>query len=141
MKIREAATLKKDNEMLLATEGQDLIAKEFMMHRKCFKDYTRICSKRPSNASYIDHHNENETKSNNLYSFVRHHVIGCMQTASMKLLTDIYGYDGDDTRLRNKVKKKLEEKFPRELLFVSVSYHQPMLVISQKVKYDAIQQA
>ena len=104
-----------------------------MIHRKCYKDYTRICSKRPSDGSNIDLHNENEAKSNNLYSFVSHHVIGCMQTASMKLLTDIYGYDGDDTRLRNKVKKKLEEKFPEELLFVSVSYHQSMLVISQKV--------
>ena len=112
MKIKEAATPIKDDEMSLAIEGQDLTAKEFMMHRKCYTDYTRICSKRPSDGSNIDLHNENDAKSNNLYSFVRHHVIGCMQTASMKLLTDIYGYNGDDTRLRNNVKKKLEEKFP-----------------------------
>ena len=78
MKVKEAEILKKDDEMLLAIEGQDLIAKEFMMHRKCYKDYTRICSKRPSDGSNIDLHNENEAKSNNLYSFVRHHVIGCM---------------------------------------------------------------
>lgn len=130
--IWHAANLKKDSEMMLAIEGQDLIAKEFMMHRKCYKDYTRTCSKASTAETENDQH-QCQTNSSELLSFVENHIIGCKQSASMKLLTEIYGFDGDDTRLRAKVKKKLEDHFPGELLFVSVSYHQPLMVISQKV--------
>ena len=31
--------------MLLAVTGEDLIAKEFKIHDKCYKDYTCVCSK------------------------------------------------------------------------------------------------
>lgn len=130
--ILQAANLKNDSEMMLAIGGQDLIAKEFMMHRKCYKDYTRICSK-SSTASTQNDQYRCQTNSSELLSFVENHIIGCKQSASMKLLTEIYGFNGDDTRLRAKVKQKLEEHFPGELLFISVSYHQPLMVISQKV--------
>jgi len=105
-RIMQAASLKNDYGMTLAIEGQDLIAKEFMMHRKCYKDYTRICSKPSTATSQDNYQHQCQTNSNELYSFVQNHVIGCKQSASMKLLTEIYGLDGDDTRLRAKVKKK-----------------------------------
>lgn len=92
-KIRQSAGLKNDSGMMLAIEGQDLIAKEFMMHRKCYKDYTRICSK-PSTASSTDYQDQCQTNSNELYSFVENHIIGCKQSASLKLLTEIYGLNG-----------------------------------------------
>lgn len=108
--IWQATKLKNDSEIMPAIEGQDLIAKEFMMHRKCYKDFTRICSK-PSIAASQNYEHQCQTNTGEFFSFVENHIIGCKQSASMKLLTEIYGLNGDDTRLRAKVKKKLENHF------------------------------
>ena len=43
-RISKAAEMKKDEELLLNITGVDLIAKEFMMHMKCYKDYIRVLS-------------------------------------------------------------------------------------------------
>ena len=80
--ILQAANLKNDSEMMLAIEGQDLIAKEFMIHRKCYKDYTRICSKSSTSSTQNDQH-QCQTNSSDLLSFVENHIIGCKQSASM----------------------------------------------------------
>ena len=42
--ISDAAEMKKDEELLLSIRGVDLIAKEFMMHLKCYKGYIRVLS-------------------------------------------------------------------------------------------------
>ena len=44
-KIQLTENLNKDYDILLAATGEDLIAKEFKIHEKCYKDYTRVCSK------------------------------------------------------------------------------------------------
>eukprot|EP00794_Sanderia_malayensis_P000918 gene918-226_t len=46
--IEKAAILRKDEEMLRIISGEDLIAKEFHIHQKCYKDYTLIVSKQSS---------------------------------------------------------------------------------------------
>ena len=43
--VKLAAKLQKDEELLCAIVEEDLIAKEFKMHAKCCRDYTRICTK------------------------------------------------------------------------------------------------
>ncbi len=129
-----AAELHNDEEMRLAVSGEDLIAKEFRYHEKCYKDYTRICSK---STQKVINEDDVSTSVNfgdfdALKEFVQEHVINGDQSVSMKLLTDVYGLNKDDTRVRSKVKKKLENEFGDQILFVSVAYHEAQVVISRK---------
>ena len=43
-RISEVAEMKKDEELVLNIRGVDLIANDFMMHMKCYKDYIRVLS-------------------------------------------------------------------------------------------------
>ena len=63
--------------------------------------------------------------------FVRGHVIGRNQCVSMKILTEIYGFDKDDNRLRGKVKQRLEKEFRDEILFLSTCYHEVQIIVSK----------
>ena len=44
--VKLAAKLQKDEELLSAIVKEDLIAKEFKMHVKCYRDYIHICTKK-----------------------------------------------------------------------------------------------
>ena len=52
------------------------------------------------------------------------------------MLTELYGFDKEDSRLRNKVKQKLEQEFNDRIYFVSTSYHEAEVVISRRVLID-----
>jgi hypothetical protein len=43
--IKHAALLQDDKELILLVANEDLIARELKMHEKCYRDYTRICTK------------------------------------------------------------------------------------------------
>ena len=107
--------------MLLAVTGEDLIAKEFKIHDKCDKDYTRVCSKPILKKSSTDQTSKDLDNFRNLENFVQEHIHGD-QSVSIKLLTELYGFDKEDSRLRNKVKQKLEQEFNDRICFVSTSY-------------------
>ena len=40
--VKLAAAVHSDDEVLCQVTGEDLIAKEFKMHLKCYKEYTRV---------------------------------------------------------------------------------------------------
>lgn len=114
--IQNAAKLHKDQGMLLRITGQDLIAKEFKMHPKCYREYTRITTLKPtdtkSTAIIRDDNNVPESSTTNFPSvcdFINDHVIAGKQFASLRVLTEIYGFDEDDCRLRGKVKERLQK--------------------------------
>lgn len=50
---------------------------------------------------------------------------------SIRVLTDMYGFDSTDDKLRAKVKQRLENTFGDKLIFMSISYHEPQLMISR----------
>ena len=52
---------------------------------------------------------------------------------SIKLLTEVYGLDKEDCRLRGKVKQMLLREFNDELLFVTVSNNEAQVVLSKNV--------
>ena len=131
--LKRAAELQNDEEMLLAITDQDLIAREFKMHPQCYKEYTRVCSKQSTRANQPEVSNVNEdetstsqkTKTNfeSVCAFVQQHVIDGNQSISLKVLTDIYGFDKEDSRLRAKVKKRLEQAFAEKIVFVPRRVH------------------
>ena len=134
--IKRAARLHNDDEMRMAVDGEDLIAREFKMHEKCYKDFTRICSKETEmgdRKSCQDESNDSKERLTRLFQFVKDHVIEGEQAISIKLLTEIYGLDEEDCRLRGKVKQMLLKEFKEELLFVTVSINEAQVVISKNV--------
>ena len=46
--VKLAAKLQKDEERLCAIVEEDISAKEFKMHAKCYRDYARICTEETS---------------------------------------------------------------------------------------------
>ena len=147
-KLKQAARLHNDEHFLFIMSGdEDLIAKEFKMHEKCYKDYTRICSRQPV-ASTSKESNENEdsygtgengSKIDHLCEFVRTHILEGEQSVSIKLLTEVYGLDKEDCRLRGKVKEKLLQQFGDELLFITVSSNEAQVVMSKQALLDTKQ--
>ena len=135
--IQQAASLRKDEEMLRMISGEDLIAKEFNIHQKCYKDYTVIVSKNSADTTPKANDEEqvfqeSKTRFANVCSFIREHVLEGNQCLSMKLLADMYGFNSEDKRLRMKLKQRLQSEFSDELLFVSPTCHEAQVVISKK---------
>ena len=127
--------------MLLAIKDQDLIPREFKMHPQCYKEYTRVCSKQSTTANLPDGSNDNEDETStsqktatdfeSVSAFVEQHVINGSQSVSLKVLTDMYGFDREDSRLRAKIKKRLEQAFAEKIVFVRVAYHESEIVVSK----------
>ena len=134
--IQDAAKLHEDQNMLLRITGQDLIAKEFKMHPKCYREYTRITPRKPTNTDVVTDDNtvpdSSTTNFPSVCDFINDHVIAGNQFASLKVLTEIYGFNKDDCRLRSKVKERLQKEFGDQITFVRVSYHEAEIVISSK---------
>ena len=79
---------------------------------------------------------EEKTDFESVWNFVQEHIINGNQSVSLKVLTEMYGFDKEDNRLRGKVKQRLLNTFGERVVFVSVSYHEAQLVISN----DALSQ-
>lgn len=132
--VLDAASILGDEEMLTKIRGQDLIAREFLMHRKCFRDYTRNISSNRRPTTSVDATEAdiqpNPDKLQELKQFVQENIIDNGRSVSLRLLTELYGFDPDDSRRRGKVKEKLQTLFPDQLLYVTVDYHSVQIVIS-----------
>ena len=91
--------------------GEDLTAKEFNIHQKCYKDYAVIVSK--NSADIIPKVNYEEpvfpeckTRFANVCSFIREHVLEGNQCFLMKIFADVYGFNSEDKQLRKKLKQR-----------------------------------
>ena len=142
--VKRAAELSNDTDMQLLISGQDLIAKEFKMHPNCYRDFTRICSKQSSGAaasntstsSYDDNEATDDTPDTlkgfeSVCSFISNNVIRGNQSVSLKILTDMYGFNKEDSRLRFKVKQRIQTEFGEEVAFVSISYQETQVLVSR----------
>ena len=141
--VKLAAVIHSDDEMLRQVTGEDLIAKEFKMHLNCYKEYTRVCSKQSLggiSSLSVNEDSENETRTANNFktvcSFIVDHVIRGHQSVSIKVLTEMYGFDKEDSRLRSKVKQRIENEFGDKIAFVSIAYHESQIVVSRSVLED-----
>ncbi|XP_065053916.1 uncharacterized protein LOC135682802 [Rhopilema esculentum] len=97
---------------------------------------TRITSRKPTNTDVVTDDNtvpdSSTTNFPSVCDFINAHVIAGNQFASLKVLTEIYGFNKDDCRLRGKVKERLQKEFGDQITFVRVSYHEAEIVISSK---------
>ena len=57
-------------------------------------------------------------------------------SVSIKVLTEMYGFDKEDSRLRSKVKQRIENEFGDKIAFVSIAYHEPQIVVSHSELED-----
>eukprot|EP00794_Sanderia_malayensis_P011480 gene11480-12677_t len=130
--LQLAATQKNDEEMLLAITEGDLIAKEFQYHERCYQNYVRDLSKPSKNDAKEDPVSSPSVSLERLKTFIRDHVIDACQSVSVKLLTEVYGFDSKDSRLRNKVKKKIIGEFQDQIHFVQISHNEAEVAISQR---------
>ncbi len=78
--IEKAAILREDEGMLSIISGEDLIAKEFHIHQKCYKDYTLIVSKKSSDeqAKHLDEEQifpESKFWFDKVCEFIQEHVL------------------------------------------------------------------
>ena len=140
--LQQAAALREDNNMLAEISGIDLIAKECKIHTKCYNKYTIICSKQSAALAstavqdatdeVLEANEQCTTDFDSVCSYITNHVIGGNQSVSMKALTELYGFNKEDCRLRSKVKKRLEAKFGDSILFLTVSCREAQIVISKE---------
>ena len=64
-KGEKAAKLQHDAEILLIVASEDLIAREFRMHEKCYRDNSRICIKetaQTATAASTDEDDDNDAQ-------------------------------------------------------------------------------
>ncbi len=102
--IKRAALLQHDKELLLLVANKDLIAKEFKMHEKCYRDYTCLCTKQNvtpnKNSASRSSNDDCKKRFGNLCQFVRDHIVDGGQSVSIKLLTEVYSLDKEDSRFK-----------------------------------------
>ena len=122
--------MKKDEELLLSIRGVDLIAKEFMMHMKCYKDYIRVLSQSA--------HDEKECLRevgdfNAIKNFIQNQILCNNHTVSITALHRLYniGYGSEHERsYRGKLKKRILDEFGDALSFLSINKSTPVVVVS-----------
>ena len=160
--IRDAAKLKDDKPMLTAImpETLSLRCAEFKVHEKCYRAYTLICSKargskdEPSSestadASDVDNRETTHEASEGfndsfrngdsakLFKFTLENIILIGKAVSMKVLTDVYGFDGSQRKDRYYVKKLIEGEFKDDILILNDPYEKnPQIVVRSKAYED-----
>ena len=138
--VKLAPAIHGDDEMLRQVTGEDLIAKEFKMHLNCYKEYTGVCSKQSLggvSSLSVDEDSENETRTANNFKTVCSFMVDHgHHSVSIKVLTEMHGFDKEDSRLRSKVKQRIENEFGDKIAFVSIAYHEPQIVVSRSVLED-----
>jgi len=70
--------------------------------------------------------------------YICKYVISEGKAVSMTELHEIYGLGVGDKRYRGKLKKRIEERFPDDLIFVTAKVNNPEVVISQQVFKNSI---
>ena len=70
--------------------------------------------------------------------YINRCVISEEKAVSMKVLHEIYGIQGGDSRTRNKLKKRIESHFTNMLAFIAPSHNVAEIVISKTVLDDTL---
>ena len=108
--------MKKDEELLLSIRGVDLIAKEFIMHMKCYKDYIQVLSQ----SAYDEKEFLREAGDfNAVKNFIQNQVLCNNQAGSEH-----------ERSYRANLKKRILAEFGDALSFLSVNRSTPEVVMS-----------
>ena len=117
----KAAANDKNDKLYHEIEHLDLIAKEFKVHKQCYQKFSSgyalsaRCSEevnQPKESSY------SEGKFKEVTKFVEDEIIGLGKAVSMNVIHKIYDLGVDDSRYRNKLKKRLQNYFKERISFI-----------------------
>ena len=130
--IKRAAEKRHDDKLLVEIAGQDLIAREFQKHEKCYRDYTRILYSGESKHSCI--YESGDYKA--VCEIIKYEVIAYYKCISLETIIEAYEIGKGQKQYRHMLKNRLIETFGDSILFLSPEYHSVQVVISRKCLHE-----
>jgi len=122
----KTAAKNKNQKLYQEIEHLDLIAKEFKVHKTCYKTFTLTSNSTPVSSSTQNLEadlNNSSTYDKGHFDEVKAHITDVVlnqgRVASMKTLHQLYNLGVGDCRYRNKLKKRIAEKFGNQISFLS----------------------
>ena len=136
-RIKDAAKLRMDHDALGQVCETDLIAKQLMMHRQCYIDYTR-CLEEQSQDVDKDDNNDGQRKMkgdfDQVKDFIQDAIIESKKPVSITAVHRIYGtgYGHEHEKVyRNRLKSKIVDEFGDEILFLNVDGQTSEVIVSR----------
>ena len=133
--IINSAVLRKDEQMLILMSGNNLVNRQFKVHRKCHTNYIRVQHKAQIlSDNSTDSREGSFIKSNavgEIERYVREEIIGNAKVVSLAYLTELCGKDKNDRQHRYRVKEKLIAKFPELIFFDGNGSDESQIVVAQ----------
>ena len=132
-KIKEAALLTEDEELLLHVREVDLIAKEFMMHKPCYNNYVRQLTKKAVYEKQDFGHQKEVGDFNAVKKAIQSVILKNNQALSITALHRLYkvgfGYQFERS-YRAKLKKKIIDEYDDAIIFLRIDDATPEVVAS-----------
>eukprot|EP00794_Sanderia_malayensis_P002369 gene2369-2730_t len=113
----------------------DLIAKELMVHKKCYNDYARILGENESSRDKSEQSERVLGDFTKVETFIEDAVLSNNQAVSISALHAMYGVGcGSEAErvYRNKLKNRIMEGFGPSLKFLNVDGIMPEVVVSSE---------
>ena len=146
--LREAATLKGDERILLKIHGKDCVALEVKYHRRCYQAYTSVV--RPLDVEA----GEGTSRSTRLYvksfivfgeQFIRRKVIlqegifymSKVKDAFVETVREVERLDASNYKT-SRLKQRLQEEFPQLAFHAPAQKKKSEIVYSNALKTDSI---
>ena len=89
---KETAEMKNDHKLHGQIQDVDLIAKELMMHKQCYLEYTRCLSSKTKDTAQEDIP-ETQGDFDKVKEFISDAILECNKAVSMTALHKLYGTD------------------------------------------------
>ena len=127
--IKKAAAEKKDEDVLRDIRDVDLPAKDFQVHDMCFLEYTRRRTSTDGEQTDGEHPGDIEA----VKELINNVIIEGNQAISMAVIHELYddGHVGD-TRYRRRLKQRILDLYPDDLLFLTIDGKTPQIVVSRE---------
>ena len=125
--LKQAAKLRNDQEMLVAVQGTDLIAKDFQKHDYCYREYTRLVWEKEQRSENVEGIGDFES----VCALVDDKIIIGHQCLSMETLMVAYGIGAGVRQRRHALKERLIKRYGHCHVFISTEYHAAQVVISR----------
>ena len=111
---------------------QDLIAKEFRKHEKCYRNYTQILYKnKPSEKPVYDRGNYES-----ICRTIEEDVIKFNKCISMKTIIEAYSIGKGQHQYRSMLKNRLIKTFGNKILFVTPESNSQQVIISENCLHE-----
>ena len=127
--IKKAAAEKEDEDVLRDIRDVDLRAKDFQVHDMCFLEYTRRRTSTDGEQTDGEHPGDIQA----VKELINNVIIEGNKAISMAVIHELYddGHVGD-TRYRSRLKQRILDLYPDDLLFLTINGKTPQIVVSRE---------